>query len=61
MPKIHISQDVKDKLSLLIENETTKQLKGKTGKDLTLAVLEMAKTKYGLSYSSMINKLIDNQ
>ncbi len=60
MPKIHISEGVKERLSVFIEAEIKKKLKGKKGKDLTLTILEMAKKQQGITYSSMIEKLIDN-
>ncbi len=59
MAKIHISEEVKEKLSLLIEQEIKRKLRGKKGKDLTLAIMDISKQKYGITYSYMIEKLID--
>ncbi len=60
MPTIRITQDVYSQLQLLMERSIRQKIKGKRGKALTLTIMSIAKQKFGISNSEMIQKLLDN-
>ena len=59
MPKIHLNQRTQTQLDLLIQEEIKAKVKGKRGKELTLAIVELSRQRYGVSYNSIISKLLD--